>query len=190
MNNKYKIIALFGKSGAGKDTIQKWMVENLPNTNNIISCTTRPRRDYEKDGVDYFFLSNFEFFKKVELGTMLETTEFNKWYYGTPIQALDRGKINIGVFNIDGIADLLAEPYLEVLPIYIYTYDEKRLKRSLNREKHPDCEEICRRFLADEKDFKYIPFNYIVYNNNSDYRDYFNIHNLPQVKKFMKMDKD
>lgn len=190
MNNKYKIIALFGKSGAGKDTIQKWMVENLPNTNNIISCTTRPQRDYEKDGVDYFFLSNFEFFKKVELGTMLETTEFNKWYYGTPIQALDKEKINIGVFNIDGIESLLCDSRLKVLPVFIYTYDKIRLKRCLNREKHPDCKEICRRFLTDEEDFRYIPFDYVVYHNNSNDRDYFSIQNLPQVKKFMKMDKD
>ena len=65
MENKYKVLALFGKSGAGKDTIQKWLTTNY-NMNGIISCTTRPKRDYEKDGVDYHFLSNEEFAQKCE----------------------------------------------------------------------------------------------------------------------------
>ena len=65
MENKYKILALFGKSGAGKDTIQKWLTTNY-NMNGIISCTTRPPRDYERDGIHYHFLSNEEFAQKNE----------------------------------------------------------------------------------------------------------------------------
>ena len=55
MAQKYKIIALFGKSSAGKDTIQKWLVQHMDNAHEIISCTTRPPRDYENDGIDYHF---------------------------------------------------------------------------------------------------------------------------------------
>ena len=47
--NKIQIIALFGESASGKDTIQKWVTANYKNVNSIISCTTRPKRDYEKD---------------------------------------------------------------------------------------------------------------------------------------------
>ena len=50
--NKIKLLALFGESGVGKSTIQHWLVNNLPNTHKIIPCTSRPPRDYEKDGVD------------------------------------------------------------------------------------------------------------------------------------------
>ena len=60
MDKKYKIIALFGKSSAGKDYLQKWIVNNF-NVNKMVSCTTRPPRDYEKEGVDYFFLTNEKF---------------------------------------------------------------------------------------------------------------------------------
>lgn len=42
MEQKYKIIALFGKSAAGKDTIQKWLVQHMNNAHEIIGCTTRP----------------------------------------------------------------------------------------------------------------------------------------------------
>ena len=56
--NKIKIVALFGKSGAGKDSLQRWILSNIKNVNSIISYTTRPKRDYEFDGKDYYFVSN------------------------------------------------------------------------------------------------------------------------------------
>ena len=55
---KIKIIALFGKSGAGKDTIQRWITKNFINTYNIVSHTTRQPRDYEIDGKDYHFVTD------------------------------------------------------------------------------------------------------------------------------------
>ena len=77
MEKKIKILALFGKSASGKDSIQKWIVSNYPQlTNKIVSCTTRPPRDNEQEGVDYFFLSDEEFAKKVLDGSMLEATSF------------------------------------------------------------------------------------------------------------------
>ena len=167
-NKDYKIIALFGESGAGKDTIQKWIAKNYSNINTIISCTTRPKRDYEKDGIDYYFLSNEDFAKKVLDGTMLEATSFREWFYGTPLSSLDNNKINVGVFNIQGIDCLLQDNRLEVLPIHIYTTGKERLIRSLNREDNPDCIEICRRFLADEQDFSSIDFDYQTYVNSNN----------------------
>lgn len=165
---KYKIIALFGKSGAGKDAIQKWMVSNIPNTKGIVSCTTRPPRDNEVDGVDYHFIDLPVFTQMVIDGKMLEAIEFNNWFYGTAINSLNINKINIGVFNITGIECLLQDSRLEVLPVYIVANDKERLLRSLSREDLPDCKEICRRFLADEKDFADIDFNYDYYLNFND----------------------
>lgn len=163
--NKYRIIALFGESAGGKDTIQKSVVSSFPDLKSIISCTTRPKRDYEIDGVDYHFLTKVDFIKKIYDGSMLETTEFRDWFYGTPLESLDESKINIGVFNIAGIECLLEDPRLDVAPIYISASNKTRLLRSLNREKNPDCQEICRRFLTDEKDFSNIPFDYEIFNN-------------------------
>lgn len=75
---KFKIIALYGKSGSGKDTIQKWVVSHMPEIHGIISCTTRPKRDYEIEGKDYYFLTNEQFAEKVLDGSMLEATEFRE----------------------------------------------------------------------------------------------------------------
>lgn len=74
---RIKVIALFGKSGAGKDTIQKELLKYIDNSQGIVSNTTRAPRDYEKDGIDYHFISVEDFTKKVLNGEMLEATEFN-----------------------------------------------------------------------------------------------------------------
>lgn len=150
---KIKIIALFGKSGAGKDTIQNAVLAEFPEINGIVSCTTRPMREYETNGIDYHFMSTEEFTKKVLNGTMLEATEFRGWFYGTPLDSLDPDKINIGVFNIAGIDALLEDSRLEVYPVIVYAPDKIRLLRSLLREDSPDCAEICRRFETDNQDF-------------------------------------
>lgn len=171
MNNKIKILALFGKSGSGKDTIQKFLVKER-GMNGIISCTTRPKREHEKDGVDYHFLSEDSFINKILDYSMLEVTCFNNWFYGTSIESLDLNRANVGVFNINGIQCLLENNNLNVKPIYIQCNDKMRLKRVLNREWHPNCVEVCRRFLADEKDFKYIDFQYLTIENN-DYDDHY-----------------
>lgn len=151
---KIKILALFGKSASGKDTIQNWIVSNYPKiTNKIVSCTTRPPRSNEQEGVDYFFLTDEQFATKVLDGSMLEATSFREWFYGTALDQLDPDKINVGVFNITGIECVIEDPRLEVEPVWIHASDKTRLLRSLNREANPDCAEICRRFQADEKDF-------------------------------------
>lgn len=184
MAQKYKIIALFGKSSAGKDTIQKWLVQHMDNAHEIISCTTRPPRDYENDGIDYHFLSIDKFGEKVLNHTMLEATSFRDWFYGTPIESLDKDKINIGVFNIEGIKCLVEDNRLEVYPVLIDAPDKVRLLRSLNREEKPDCLEICRRFLADEKDFSEIddlPFNF---------RGYININQTHHIDLMIALEKD
>lgn len=169
LDKKIKIIALFGESASGKDTIQKLLTEEYPLTfNPIISCTTRPKRDNEEEGVDYYYLTNEQFAENVLNGKMLEATSFNDWFYGTRLQELNKDKINVGVFNIEGIECLLQDNRLEVYPVYIYAADKIRLLRSLSREKNPNCHEICRRFLADEKDFDDIDFTYITFNNNFD----------------------
>jgi guanylate kinase len=185
MENKYKVLALFGKSGAGKDTIQKWLTTNY-NMNGIISCTTRPPRDYERDGIHYHFLSNEEFAQKVLNMSMLEATVFNDWCYGTPIESLKEDKINVGVFNIQGIECLLQDNKLDILPIFIDCSDKTRLLRNIKREKVPNCLEICRRFITDEKDFSDINFDYITFDNNNDRnRGFYGILNLPTVKEFL-----
>ena len=153
-NKKYQVIALMGKAGAGKDAIQNATCKAHPNVfHKIVSCTTRPPREGEQDGIAYNFITLEEFTRKVLNGEMLEATEFRGWFYGTLINGLVRDKINIGVFNPAGVEALANDPRLDVSIVYVNASDKTRLLRTLNREDNPDCREICRRFLYDEKDF-------------------------------------
>ena len=157
-NKKYQVIALMGKAGAGKDAIQSATCKAHPNVfHKIVSCTTRPAREGEQDGNAYHFIGLEDFTRKVLNGEMLEATEFRGWFYGTLISSLVKDKINIGVFNPAGVEAIANDPRLDVMVIYVNADDKTRLLRALNREDDPDCEEICRRFFADEKDFDAFP---------------------------------
>lgn len=163
-----KIIALFGKSGAGKDTLLNMvMCAFMGQLHKITTTTTRPIRDYETQDKEYHFIDNITFAQKVLNGDMIEATSFNDWFYGTDIADLNEDKINIGVFNINAIECMLEDPRLDVYPILIYAKDKTRLIRILNREKDPDCAEVCRRFFADEKDFNDIDFDYMKIKNEN-----------------------
>lgn len=153
------IVAIAGKSGSGKDTIAKALCKRYPVIHNIISCTTRPPRDYEKNGVDYHFITDKEFYKAADNGEMLEISEFNHWNYGTRESDIFDG-INVGVFNPEGL-DSLADYESKSSDIKIYNYylhcdDKIRMLRLLNREENPDVKEIIRRWKIDDQDFALI----------------------------------
>lgn len=151
------IIALIGKAGAGKDAIAQALVQKNPQWNMIVSCTTRPRREGEINGVNYYYLTPDEFAHKILNGDMLEATCFNDWHYGTMASSLHEG-VNVGVFNPEGY-ECLAEMGgggIQVIGVYVCADAKTRLLRQLNREEDPNVPEIIRRFTADENDFYHI----------------------------------
>lgn len=160
----YKIIALIGKAGAGKDTILHEIIKNNPDLHEMISCTTRPKREGEVDGVNYFYLTPEQFLNT----KMLESSCFNGWYYGTSYESLKQDKINIGVFNPEGINSLLEYPNIELMVYYITASPKQRLLRQLNRENNPNVDEIIRRYSTDEQDFEHIDFHYTVLKNEDE----------------------
>ena len=162
--NKYKILAVMGQAGAGKDSFVDALIKNnyIPNAKPIISCTTRPIREHEQDGVNYHYLTNEEFTNQVLNGEMLEATVFNDWCYGTSINNLDKNCLNIGVFNPEGVEILQEANNVDLEVIYIIADDKARLLRQLNREEHPDCNEIVRRFGTDKQDFSEARIDYVI----------------------------
>ncbi len=77
------LLLLSGPAGAGKSTILRSAVEADEGLRFSVSCTTRPPREGETDGVDYHFLSEEDFAAKVEAGEFLEHAGVHKWRYGT-----------------------------------------------------------------------------------------------------------
>ncbi len=174
MNDKYYILAVMGQAGAGKDSFVNAIIDGefLPWAKPIISCTTRPIRENEQDGVNYHYLTNDEFTEQVINGEMLEATVFNNWCYGTSIKNLDKNALNIGVFNPEGVEILRSNSQINLTVVYITATDKVRLIRQLMREAHPNCDEIVRRYSADKKDFVASRINEInpdfVIQNNGD----------------------
>ncbi|MDE5952983.1 MAG: hypothetical protein K2G48_02575, partial [Malacoplasma sp.] len=84
-----KIIIISGPSGVGKKTIIDQVINNADlNLTYSISMTTRQPREHEKNGIDYFFVSEQEFEKAIANNELLEWAEFAKNKYGTPIKNL------------------------------------------------------------------------------------------------------
>lgn len=169
----YTILALFGKSGSGKDTVlkslkleieERWLEDKF---NFIISSTTRPKRDYEENGVDYFFLKEEEMMNEILQNKILEASVFNGWVYAIPSNSLVKDKINIGIFNPTSILTLLENEEINVIPVLIDCSDKERFIRTLKREKEPDINEIFRRYKSEREDFEMIHDDEIVYTINN-----------------------
>ena len=163
----YKMIVFMGKAGAGKDSLMQQVLKLLAEKNiisevhEIVSCTSRPIRENEAHGVNYYYYHPDDFAMKIINDEMLEFTNFNNWWYGTSYDSVrSDGIVNIGVFNPSGVRQLLDRPDCDVTVYWVTTSDKQRLYRQLSREENPDIKEIVRRFNADEEDFADIDFDY------------------------------
>ena len=145
---KIKVVALIGKAGAGKDFYLRQVCDKAK-VHEIISCTTRPVRDGELEGVNYHYLSDEQFLSD----KYIESCVFRGWRYGTRLKDLDPDAINVGVFNLAGIEQLLNNDDIDLTIFNITASDKTRILRQLKREDEPDVDEIMRRFNADTIDF-------------------------------------
>ena len=160
-----KIFYVMGKSASGKDTIYKRLLEMQPHLKQVVLYTTRPIRQGEKDAKEYYFTSEDRLKQLREEGKIIEERTYQSilgpWTYFT----VDDGQIDV---NSDDSYLMIGtlESYEKtrnyygagiMVPIYIEVEDGKRLLRALEREdkqKEPKYAELCRRYLADEEDFK------------------------------------
>lgn len=151
--SKYRVIALVGPAGCGKDTILKEVLKISNDFNKVISYTSRPKRDNEEEGKDYYYVDTSDFITMFTNNTIVELAEFNNWFYGTNLPCYRKDKINIGIYDPTRLEILLSNTNMEVTAIYIETLDKLRLIRQLQRETEPDIEEIYRRYVHDKADF-------------------------------------
>lgn len=159
-----KIIYLMGKSSSGKDTIFKELLKRgTVALKTIVPYTTRPIREGERNGVEYFFTDEQGFQELMKSGKIIEGRAYHTfhglWRYFTvddeQIQLKDNNYVIIGTLE----SYLKTKEYFgeeNLLPVLVELDDGVRLQRALNREKkqkNPKYEEMCRRFLADSEDF-------------------------------------
>lgn len=158
-----KIFYVMGKSSSGKDTIYKEIREQMPELRSITPYTTRPIREGETDGVEYFFVDEERLHQMQEEERVIEVRSYHTkcgiWTYFTA----DDGQINLQKYDYLVIGTLESYSGMreyfgdeKIIPIYIEVEDGLRLERALGRErqqKEPKYAEMCRRFLADSEDF-------------------------------------
>lgn len=159
-----KIYCIMGKSSTGKDTLfKKILWDDSLALKTIVPYTTRPMRAGEQNGVEYFFCDEEKVEQLEREGRIIELRAYDTvhgiWKYFTV------NDDQIDLKNQDYLIIGTLESYLKirdyfgkdkVVPIYIEVEDGERLSRALCRERmqeNPKYEELCRRFLADAKDF-------------------------------------
>ena len=150
------IVAICGKSASGKDTLAKklhhYLCKRGVDAGLIVSDTTRPKRYYEEDGIDYHYIPHMKFLDKQYSGEYLEWAEFKGWRYGTHKNEIANA-INIGVFNPTGMRKLFKlQKQYTIIPILLDVSLFTRLKRSYQRENRWQWEYL-RRAWYDYKDF-------------------------------------
>ena len=169
---KGKLFVFSAPSGTGKTTIIKDVLEKHPQLSFSISATTRNKRSFEIDGVDYFFLNVDEFKKKVENEEFLEWGKFFGYYYGT-LKNLVFEKINVGksiVLEVDVKGALnIKQVYPDSVLIFISPPSIEELKKRLLNRKTESEEDFKKRIERAELELNYRDkFDYNVYNYNLD----------------------
>lgn len=141
-------IVLCGKVASGKDYLRKRLESR--GFQHQVSYTTRPPREGETNGKEYWFISKERFLEMIANGEFHEYAQFKDWYYGTSKEQWN-SKGSVFIMTPKGISQLSKEDRKKVFVIYIEIDIETRRKRLLERNDSNDSNE--RRIQADEIDF-------------------------------------
>lgn len=172
------IIAVTGKSSAGKDSIAR-VLANQHGYKYVVSTTTRPKRSNETDHIDYHFISDEEFQKLVDNDSLIEYRYYDtiedgkkaRWHYGIEREEIDLNKHQYCcVVDLVGLEDLKREFGYRVISLYIDVPEEIRRIRAIARDRFFEEEEFVRRCKDDDIKFANVEnvVDFIVRNDNFD----------------------
>lgn len=169
------VFCLIGEFASGKTELSK-RLQNHPSLQGVITTTSRPMRHNEKNGVDYFFVSDEEFIKMSANKEFVESNSFNNWYYGTPYSQFEGDAHKLIVINPSGFFKLRIQyGHDNVVGIVIHRNMRDKCIDYLKRDENADVYEMCRRIKADEEDFCII--------NTEDFKNVYHINN--ETNKFL-----
>ncbi|MCX7876960.1 MAG: guanylate kinase [Melioribacteraceae bacterium] len=168
--NKPKLFVFSAPSGSGKTTIVKDVLKSFPDFVFSISATTRKRRTSEKNGVDYFFISEEEFLNKINNNEFVEWEKFYDYYYGTlksQIEENIKNGLNT-VFEVDVKGALSIKNYYpDAVLIFIAPPSIEELKQRLINRNTETEEDLKKRIERAEMELSFKDkFDYVV--SNSD----------------------
>jgi guanylate kinase len=169
-NYKAKLFVFSAPSGSGKTTIVRDVLKNFPDFEFSISATTRKKRSNEKDKIDYYFINEEEFKRKIDACEFVEWEKFYDYYYGTLKSVVDGNLAkNIStVFEVDVKGALrIKKAYSNSVLIFIAPPGIDVLKeRLINRNTETD-EDLKKRIERAEMELSFKDkFDYVVTNIN------------------------
>ena len=143
-----KKLILVGKAASGKNYVVNQLLREDKSFSFGVSYTTRPPRDNETPGKDYFFISKLEFKVMSLLGMFKEKVQFNGWQYGMT-KSMWR-KSNIIILNPSGVRSLSNKDRFNSLVVLLHADSSIRRERMQRRN---DADSVERRIQADDNDF-------------------------------------
>ncbi|MDH7603451.1 MAG: guanylate kinase [Melioribacter sp.] len=167
---KPKLFVFSAPSGAGKTTIVKDILKSFPDFKFSVSATTRKKRPGEIDGVDYFFITEDEFKRKIENNEFVEWEKFYDYYYGTLKKTIDENLSNgyTTIFEVDVKGALnIKKVYPDAVLIFIVPPSIDELKERLKKRNTETDEDLRKRLERAQMELSYKDkFDYVVENIN------------------------
>lgn len=154
------IFYIMGKSASGKDTLYERLMKEDLDLKTFTIYTTRPKRDGERDGHEYYFVDKkyIEKYADKVIEKRVYNTVFGEWIYATIDDGMiddDKNYLIIGTLeSYNSIKKYYGKE--NIYPILLDVSYDIRRERALKREKEqkePKFDEMERRFMADEIDF-------------------------------------
>lgn len=170
MKGEGLLIVISGFSGAGKGTLMKRLIEDYQNYALSISMTTRPPRQGEVEGREYFFATREQFEEKIAQDGFIEYASYCGNYYGTPRayveSQLAAGKDVILEIEIQG-AMKIKEKYPDALLLFVMPPSAKALYSRLTR-RGTETEEVIQKRLsrAAEESVGIEGYDYVMINDD------------------------
>lgn len=167
------LIVISAPSGAGKTTICRELQKRRPDLEFSVSCTTRPKRSYEIDRVDYEFINEQEFQRRIAHDELVESEEVHGYLYGTSRkiveQTIAEGKMLLLEVDVKG-GLAIKESFPNVtLAIFIMPPSEDELIRRLRNRGSDSEERIAKRLERMELETSYEPkYDITVVNEDLD----------------------
>ncbi len=168
--NKGKIFVVSAPSGTGKTTLVRNILRDFPDIAFSISATTRKRRENEEDRIDYHFITEEEFLKKIDENEFVEWEKFYDYYYGTPKHFLEE-RINNGInvlleVDVKGALRIKAI-YPKAILIYILPPSFEVLVERLKNRKTEDENDLKKRIKRAKMELSHKDkFDYLVVNKD------------------------
>ncbi|WP_295653139.1 guanylate kinase [uncultured Mucilaginibacter sp.] len=173
MSNKQgKLIIFSAPSGAGKTTIVRNLLGQIPDLEFSISATTRKPRGNERDGIDYYFITKEDFLHRIAKKQFVEFEEvYSGTFYGTlrsEIERIwDKGKHVIFDIDVEGGLHLKRKYEEHALAIFVQPPSLEVLKQRLSGRGTDSPEKLEERYIKAEKELNYAPqFDIILKNHD------------------------